>query len=118
MRKAGAFDLIRKDNVVAELYGAIQRAVAATQPVLILQETPSPKQASAESKQSDHSGSDRALVDQRTEVVTLSLVLLTIRAAMNTLFPDPCRAASTIQPAYGQGWENLTDRRVENCQGN
>jgi DNA-binding NarL/FixJ family response regulator len=53
MRKAGAFDLIRKDNVVAELYGAIQRAVAATQPVLILQKTPSPKQASAESKQSD-----------------------------------------------------------------
>ena len=32
MRKAGAFDLIRKDNVVAELYGAIQRAVAAVKP--------------------------------------------------------------------------------------
>jgi DNA-binding NarL/FixJ family response regulator len=41
MRKAGAFDLIRKDNVVAELYGAIQRAVAAIQPVLMLEKTPS-----------------------------------------------------------------------------
>ena len=41
MRKAGAFDLIRKDNVVAELYGAIQRAMAAIQPVLMLEKTPS-----------------------------------------------------------------------------
>ena len=54
MQKAGAFDLIRKDNVVAETYmGRYSGRWPATQPVLILQETPSPKQASAESKQSD-----------------------------------------------------------------
>ena len=45
MQKAGAFEVLKKDNAVADLYGAIQRAVAAVQPVLILEETA----ASAES---------------------------------------------------------------------
>ena len=53
MQKSGAFEVLAKDNTVDELFGAIQRAVAAVQPVVILEETPTPKQAPAESKQSD-----------------------------------------------------------------
>lgn len=40
MQKAGAFEVISKEQSVQELYAAIQRAVAAVQPVLILEETP------------------------------------------------------------------------------
>lgn len=40
MLKAGAFDVITKDRAVDELYSAIQRATAAIQPILILQEPP------------------------------------------------------------------------------
>jgi DNA-binding NarL/FixJ family response regulator len=47
MQKAGAFEVLKKDNAGTDLYGAIQRAVAAVQPVLILEETPSPKEAPA-----------------------------------------------------------------------
>lgn len=54
MQKAGAFEVLKKDNAVADLYGAIQRAVAAVQPVLILEETPSPKQDRAESEPLDN----------------------------------------------------------------
>ena len=41
MQKAGAFELLAKDSAVDILYAVIQRAVAAVQPVLILEETPS-----------------------------------------------------------------------------
>ena len=41
MQKAGAFEVISKEQSVQELYAAIQRAVAAIQPVLIMEETPS-----------------------------------------------------------------------------
>jgi len=54
MQKAGAFDVLKKDSSVDDLYGAIQRAVAAVQPVLILEETPSRKQASGDSPQADN----------------------------------------------------------------
>lgn len=40
MLKAGAFDVITKEKAVDELYSAIQRATAALQPILILQEQP------------------------------------------------------------------------------
>jgi DNA-binding NarL/FixJ family response regulator len=40
MLKAGAFEVVTKDNAIHELYNAIQRAVAAIQPVLILQDAP------------------------------------------------------------------------------
>jgi len=40
MQKAGAFEVISKEQSVQELYAAIQRAVAAVQPVLIMEETP------------------------------------------------------------------------------
>ena len=40
MLKAGAFDVVTKDKAIDELYGAIQRATAAIQPILILQEPP------------------------------------------------------------------------------
>ena len=40
MLKAGAFDVITKEKAVDELYRAIQRATAAIQPILILQEQP------------------------------------------------------------------------------
>jgi DNA-binding NarL/FixJ family response regulator len=45
MEKAGATKVIDKDSAVTELYGALQEAVAAVQPVLIMQEAPVPKQA-------------------------------------------------------------------------
>ncbi len=54
MQKAGAFDVLKKDSSVVDLYGAIQRAVAAVQPVLILEETPSPEQVSGDSQQADN----------------------------------------------------------------
>ena len=38
MLKAGAFDVITKEKAVDELYSGIQRAIAAIQPILILQE--------------------------------------------------------------------------------
>jgi DNA-binding NarL/FixJ family response regulator len=41
MLKAGAFDVLTKDKAVDDLYSAIQRATAAIQPILILQEQPS-----------------------------------------------------------------------------
>jgi DNA-binding NarL/FixJ family response regulator len=55
MQKAGASEVLKKDNAVNDLYAAIQRAVAAVQPVLILEETPSPKQAPGEAELSDKS---------------------------------------------------------------
>ena len=44
MKRAGAVDVLNKDNAVHELYAAIQQAVAAVKPVLILEETPNPAQ--------------------------------------------------------------------------
>jgi DNA-binding NarL/FixJ family response regulator len=40
MLKAGAFEVLTKEKAVDELYSAIQRATAAIQPILILQESP------------------------------------------------------------------------------
>ncbi len=40
MVRAGAFEVLSKDTASVQLYSAIQRAVAATQPVLILEESP------------------------------------------------------------------------------
>jgi DNA-binding NarL/FixJ family response regulator len=40
MLKAGAFEVLTKEKAVDELYIAIQRATAAIQPILILDETP------------------------------------------------------------------------------
>jgi DNA-binding NarL/FixJ family response regulator len=45
MQKAGAFEVLHKDNAVTELYSSIQRAIASIQPILILEDRP----ASAES---------------------------------------------------------------------
>jgi len=49
MLKAGAFEVLTKEKAVDELYSAIQRAIAAIQPILILEEPPP---APAESTQS------------------------------------------------------------------
>jgi DNA-binding NarL/FixJ family response regulator len=38
MRKAGAFEVLNKNSSVIELFGAIQRAVAAVQPIVIMTE--------------------------------------------------------------------------------
>jgi DNA-binding NarL/FixJ family response regulator len=53
MLKAGASEVIIKENAAVALYGAIQKAVAAVQPVLIMEETPVPKQAAEESPQGE-----------------------------------------------------------------
>jgi hypothetical protein len=42
MLKAGAFEVVTKEKAVDELYSAIQRATAAIQPILILQEQAAP----------------------------------------------------------------------------
>ena len=47
MQKAGAAEVLGKDQAVNELYGAIQRAVASIQPILILEDTPAPAESSA-----------------------------------------------------------------------
>jgi hypothetical protein len=39
MKQAGAFEVLSKDNAVTELYSAIQRAIAAIQPILISGDT-------------------------------------------------------------------------------
>jgi DNA-binding NarL/FixJ family response regulator len=57
MLKAGAFEVVSKDNAVHEVYSAIQRAVAAIQPVLILQDPPTEKPAAA-SEQASNQASD------------------------------------------------------------
>lgn len=53
MQKAGAFEVLSKDSAGDTLYGAIQRAVAAVQPVLVLEEMPTPKQVPVDSEQSE-----------------------------------------------------------------
>ncbi|HEU4683623.1 MAG TPA: response regulator transcription factor [Nitrospira sp.] len=40
MLQAGAFEVLTKDRAATELYGAIQRAVASVQPILVLEEDP------------------------------------------------------------------------------
>jgi DNA-binding NarL/FixJ family response regulator len=40
MLKAGAFEVLAKDRAVHDLYGAIQRAVASVQPVVVLKDLP------------------------------------------------------------------------------
>lgn len=47
MLKAGAFEVLTKEKAVDELYSAIQRATAAIQPILILDETPRAPSAAA-----------------------------------------------------------------------
>ena len=54
MQKAGASEVLKKDNAATDLYAAIQRAVAAVQPVLILEETPITKQTSVDSEPLDN----------------------------------------------------------------
>ena len=61
MKKAGAFEVVDKENIMTQLYGAMQRAVASIQPVLILQDT-HPKEAQCEFEVSD---SDLAKGEER-----------------------------------------------------
>jgi DNA-binding NarL/FixJ family response regulator len=53
MQKAGAFEVLSKEQTVHELYAAIQRAVAAVQPVLIMEQTPSPDKLSTQPATTD-----------------------------------------------------------------
>jgi hypothetical protein len=43
MQRAGASEVVVKENAAVALYGAIQTAVAAIQPILVLKETPESK---------------------------------------------------------------------------
>ena len=68
MQKAGAFEVLSKDSAVDTLYGAIQRAVAAVQPLLILEEMPSPKQSPKDSAQTGKSApTDPLLIKEPKE---------------------------------------------------
>ena len=53
MLKAGAFEVLTKEKAVDELYSAIQRAIAAVQPILILEEKPATTGSAAETKQTE-----------------------------------------------------------------
>jgi DNA-binding NarL/FixJ family response regulator len=52
MQKAGASEVLGKDQAVNDLYGAIQRAVASIQPILILEDTPALAEPHAELEKS------------------------------------------------------------------
>ena len=52
MLKAGAFEVLPKDKAVHDLYGAIQRAVASIQPVVILKDPALEKKAAAATSES------------------------------------------------------------------
>lgn len=53
MLKSGAFEVLTKDKAVDELYSAIQRAIAAVQPILILEEKPATTGPAGETKQTE-----------------------------------------------------------------
>ena len=53
MLKAGAFEILTKEKAVDELYSAIQRAIAAVQPILILEEKPATAGSAGETKQTE-----------------------------------------------------------------
>ena len=52
MKKAGALEVIPKESSIPEVYGAIQRAVATVQPVLVMEEMSLMQQALQESEPS------------------------------------------------------------------
>lgn len=54
MQKAGAFAVLSKYKAVNELYGAIQRAIASIQPILILEDTPASAESHAELEKSEN----------------------------------------------------------------
>jgi DNA-binding NarL/FixJ family response regulator len=51
MLRVGASEVVHKENAAGTLYGAIQKAVAAIQPVLIMKETPVERQALEQSSE-------------------------------------------------------------------
>jgi len=53
MLKAGAFEVLTKEKAVDELYSAIQRAIAAVQPILILEEKPATTGSAGETKRTE-----------------------------------------------------------------
>ena len=53
MQSVGASEVVHKDNAATTLYGAIQKAVAAVQRILVMQETPASQRAREESEPSD-----------------------------------------------------------------
>jgi DNA-binding NarL/FixJ family response regulator len=64
MQRAGAFEVLSKEQSVHELYAAIQRAVAAVQPVLIMEETPQQAFAESEASETNESTSMSQPVEQ------------------------------------------------------
>jgi DNA-binding response OmpR family regulator len=63
MRKAGAVDVLKKENAIHELYAAIQQAVAAVKPVFIVDETTGPTQSPDNASSSTGSQPARPSVD-------------------------------------------------------
>ena len=53
MQRAGASEVVHKDNAAASLYGAVQKAVAAVQPVLIMEGEPVSEQTLEEAESSE-----------------------------------------------------------------
>jgi DNA-binding NarL/FixJ family response regulator len=62
MKKAGAFEVVDKEKIMTELYGAMQRAVASIQPVLILEDAHASDMSAVPAESKYVSGSD--LVDE------------------------------------------------------
>jgi DNA-binding NarL/FixJ family response regulator len=68
MQKAGASEVLKKDEAVNDLYAAIQRAVASVQPILILEETTTPlNQAPREAEPSDNPSKAESVVMKKAE---------------------------------------------------
>ena len=63
MERAGAFEVLSRDNAVNDLYGAIQRAVASVQSLHIVEDTLMPKKSAGNSEKADNPGCDGAAVD-------------------------------------------------------
>ena len=61
MKKVGAFEVLKKEQAVADLYGAIQRAVAAIQPVLNTEETLTLKQSASDAERAEEPSQTKPL---------------------------------------------------------
>ena len=64
MKRAGAFDVLIKDNAIQELYAVIQRGVAAAVPVLIQEEAPIALQPSDDPEDSPKAASSKPSIQE------------------------------------------------------
>jgi DNA-binding NarL/FixJ family response regulator len=64
MKRAGAFDVLMKDDAVQQLYAVIQHGVAAVVPVLIQEEAPTAMQSSDDTEDSQKAASNTPPIEE------------------------------------------------------